>query len=220
MKICFIVGAGEYSGRFVPESDTYIIAADAGYKSLEANEIKPDLIVGDFDSLGEIPKQKNVITVPAEKNETDMSLAIKHGLEQGCNIFIIDGGTGGRLDHTIANIQLLKEIKKNNAYGILLGKDICITAITNESLSFAAGATGIISVFTIGEAAKGVTLNGLKYPLNNYTMTDNNPIGVSNEFTGKPATVSVKTGTVLITWTETPVTVTFDKNVRITVNVS
>ena len=190
-KICYIVGAGEYSGRFVPSSDIYTIAADAGFLTLQANKIKPDLIVGDFDSLGEIPKNGNIITVPAEKNETDMSLAIRHGLGHGCNIFIVDGGIGGRLDHTIANIQLLKEIRQNNAYGVLLGKDICITAITNESLSFAAGADGIISVFTIGEVAGGVTLKGLKYPLNNYTMTDNNPIGVSNEFTGAPAEITV-----------------------------
>ena len=217
MKVCYIVGAGEYSGRFVPPGDTYIIAADAGFITLQNNDIKPDLIVGDFDSLGEIPKHGNIITVPAEKNETDMSLAIRHGLEHGCNIFIIDGGIGGRLDHTVANIQLLKEIRLSNAYGILLGKEISITAITNESLGFAAGATGIISVFTIGDAAGGVTLGGLKYPLNNYTMTDNNPIGVSNEFTGAPAVVTVKDGTVIVTWVDTSVTIMFENGERITI---
>ena len=217
MKICYIVGAGDYSGRFVPMSDTYIIAADAGYKVLKENSIEPNLVVGDFDSMGEMPKHPNIIAVLAEKNETDMSLAIRHGLEHGCNVFIIDGGIGGRLDHTIANIQLLKEIRQNKAHGILLGCDTCITAITNETLKFAAGATGIISVFTIGEIAEGVTLDGLKYPLNYYTMTDNNPIGVSNEFTGKPATVSVQSGTVIVTWAEAPVTITFENGEQITI---
>jgi len=217
MKVCYIVGAGEYSDRFVPTSDMYIIAADAGYKILRENGIEPNLVVGDFDSMGEMPKHPNIIAVLAEKNETDMSLAIKHGLEHSCNVFIIDGGIGGRLDHTIANIQLLKELRQNKAHGILLGKDICITVITNESLNFEAGATGMISVFTLGEVAEGVTLDGLKYPLNYYTMTDNNPIGVSNEFTGKPARIFVQNGTVIITWTEAPVTITFENNEQITI---
>jgi thiamine pyrophosphokinase len=194
------MGAGEYSGRKVPLASAYIIAADAGYETLIAKGISPDLVVGDFDSLKSLPEHPNIITVPAEKNDTDTSLAIKEGLARGFKTFIVDGGTGGRLDHTFANIQLLKEIAQNDANGILLGKDICLTAIANQTISFKPVAKGFISVFAFGEKAEGVTLEGLKYKLDNATLTDNYPIGTSNEFIGKPATISVRSGTLLITW--------------------
>ena len=216
-SICFIVGAGEYSGRYTPNDDTYIIAADAGYTTLVENGIKPNLVVGDFDSLGAAPDFDNIITVPAEKNDTDMSLAIKQGLAYGCRIFIIDGGIGGRLDHTLANIQLLKEINKFSAYGIMLGIDSCITTITNEVISIDPSKNGIISVFALGNVAHGVTLEGLKYPLDDFTMTDNYPIGVSNEFTKSPARISVKEGTLLICWESQSVKITY-KNLPISIS--
>ena len=204
------MGAGEYSSRFVPDNNVYIIAADAGFKTLNDRGIEPDLVVGDFDSLDVIPDHPNILRVPAEKNDTDMSLAIKQGLSNGVKVFIIDGGLSGRLDHTIANIQLLKKINQSKAHGLLLGKDVCITTITGESVTLEADAGSIISVFTIGNKAEGVTLEGLKYPLSNYTMTDSYPIGVSNEFTGQPAVITVKQGTLMITSTGIPVTITFD----------
>ena len=216
-SICYIVGAGEYSSRFRPDENSYILAADAGYSALIENGIKPDLLVGDYDSLVPVPDFANKITVPAEKNDTDMALAVRLGLEAGYKLFIINGGIGGRLDHTLSNIQLLKELNLNKSYGILLGKDICITAITNDTLEIKPGTNGVISVFTLGEKAEGVTLEGLKYPLDNYTMVDNYPIGVSNEFTGKPARIFVQNGTVIITWTEAPVTITFENNEQITI---
>jgi len=208
-SICFIVGAGEYSGRYTPDDDTYIIAADAGYMSLLDNGIRPDLVVGDFDSLGAAPDFDNIVTVPAEKNDTDMALAIKQGLAYGCKVFIIDGGIGGRLDHTLANIQLLKELNLHDAYGILLGIDSCITSITNGVIDFEPSRHGLISVFTLGNIADGVTLAGLKYPLDDYTMTDNYPIGVSNEFTDSSARISVKQGTLLICWESQPLIIKY-----------
>ena len=217
-KTCFIVGAGEYSECFVPDESTYIIAADAGYETLISTGINPDLVVGDFDSVKNMPVHSNIITVPTEKNDTDMSLAIKHGLSHGCKTFIIDGGLGGRLDHTIANIQLLKMLSLNNAVGVLLGKELCLTAITNSQLEFNNGLAGIVSVFTPGEKAEGVTLKGLKYPLDNYTLTDTYPIGVSNEFTDNINTsghVSVQNGTLIITWTTQPCALTFNSKATI-----
>jgi len=148
-----------------------------------------------------VPDHPNIAKFPPEKDDTDMLLAIKHGLAHGCETFIIDGGLGGRLDHTLANIQLLKYIAQNEARGYLLGHDVCITAVANGSVEFTAGASGYISVFSAGDKAEGVTITGLKYPLENATLTGDYPLGVSNEFTGAPATVAVQSGTIIVTWT-------------------
>ena len=211
---CYIVGAGEFSGRFLLSGDEYVIAADAGYAVLMGNGIMPDLVVGDFDSLGIVPEHPNLVSSPGEKDDTDMLIAVREGLARGYKSFIIDGALGGRLDHTLANIQILKMLAQNSAYGVLLGHDICVTAIANGTVSFAPAASGVISVFACGDKAEGVTLTGLKYNLSNAALTDCYPIGVSNEFTGEPATVTVKSGTLIITWTGSPFSLNSEFGIR------
>ncbi|MDR0490877.1 MAG: thiamine diphosphokinase [Oscillospiraceae bacterium] len=195
---CYIVGAGEFCGRDLPGQGDYIIAADGGYAQLAARGITPDVVIGDFDSLGGPPKHPNILRSPAEKDDTDMMLAVKEGLARGYETFVIDGGLGGRLDHTLANIQTLVYIANNGARGYLLGRGECVTAVTDGSISFEAGASGLISVFCAGRRAEGVTLTGLKYPLDGAVLTNDCPIGVSNEFTGEAATIEVRKGTVVI----------------------
>jgi len=201
---CYIAGAGEFSGRILPERGDFVIAADAGYLELVSRSITPDLVVGDFDSLGRIPENASIALSPAEKDDTDLMLAVKQGLARGYTTFIIDGVLGGRLDHTMANIQILAYIANKGAQGLLLGRDICMTAISNATVKFISGACGYISVFSAGSVADGVTMDGLKYTLINSTLTYDNPIGVSNEFTGMPATISVKNGVIIIAWTGEP----------------
>ena len=198
---CYIVGAGDFSNLYQPGQDDFIIAADAGFKELISGGVTPDLVVGDFDSLGSAPAHPLIEISKAEKDDTDMMLAVKQGLKRGFKTFIIDGGLGGRMDQTYANFQILTFIARNCARGILLGRDMCATAIKNGTIEFLPGATGYISVFSAGERAGGVTLTGLKYPLRNAELTNGYPLGVSNEFTGAPATVTVCDGTLIIIWT-------------------
>jgi len=197
---CFIVGAGEFSCRVLPSKHDYIIAADGGYSELIARGITPDIVIGDFDSLGHVPEHPNIAQYQADKDDTDMMLAVKHGLAKGCSIFVIDGGLGGRLDHTLANIQILAHIAQSGARGYLIGRDICVTAVKDGAVRFAPGLSSRISVFCAGDKAEGVMLDGLKYPLDGATLTCDYPVGVSNEFTGAPATVAVRSGTLIITW--------------------
>jgi len=206
-KRCYIAGAGEYCENILPKADDYVIAADNGYTALLSHEITPDMIIGDFDSLhpdlmDTLSKHPNVIKSPAEKDDTDMMLAVKQGLKLGFKTFIINGGLGGRLDQTLANMQILVNIAENDARGILVGNTACATAVRNDEIMFATSATQgrTISIFSAGDMAEGVTLKGLKYPLNNATLTKDDPIGVSNEFTDTPAVVSVENGTLLIIW--------------------
>ena len=198
-NVCFVVGAGEnYGLDVVPHKGDMTIAADAGLRYLEQKEIAADLVIGDFDSLRFKPQHKNVIELNPEKDITDMRAAVHEGIKAGYDLFYIYCGMGGRIDHTIANIQLLSELSKSGKQGFLVGRDNIITAITDRSLSFLSGISGFISVFSYSELSKGVCLDGLKYELDNAELTNDFPLGVSNEFTGKESKIRVKKGTLLI----------------------
>jgi len=213
-KRCYIAGAGEFDENVLPVDGDYIIAADGGYAALTSHGITPDLIVGDFDSLpadlsDAVEKHPNVIRSNAEKDDTDMMLAVRQGLERGFKTFIINGGLGGRLDQTLANIHILEYIANRDACGTLVGHDAHITVIKDKELHITPNSNqnSIVSIFCAGDKAEGITLRGLKYPLTNATLTSDNPIGISNETTGKPAKISVENGTVIIIYDGSKVTI-------------
>jgi len=208
-KRCYIAGAGEFCENRLPEDGDYIIAADGGYAMLNKLGITPDLIVGDFDSLGGYPvllntlaDHPNVLKSPVEKDDTDMMLAVKEGLSRGFKSFTINGGLGGRLDQTLANIQILAYLTEHGALGILLGRECDIIAVMNGTIKFfpEKSQSGTVSVFCHGETAEGVTLNGVKYPLENATLSCKYPIGVSNEFIGENAAISVKKSILIVVY--------------------
>ena len=200
MGKCIIFCAAGFDGLTQPiEPGDYVLAADGGLRHLQALSIKPDGILGDFDSLGYVPEGAAVF--PVEKDDTDAMLAVRHGLEKGFREFVIYGGLDGqRLDHTIANYQTLHFLTQNDARGYLVGKDYMVTAIRNDSIRFSETAEGILSLFCLGPAAQGVSIRGLQYPLENGMLTSDFPLGVSNHFTGKPVEISVADGSLLIMW--------------------
>lgn len=196
MGICYIVGSMADGYRVYKKYGDLVIAVDAGYKNLKG--VKPDLVMGDFDSLGFIPNGENIITFPVAKDDTDTLLAVKEGLKRGYKTFVISGGLGGRLDHTMANIQTLAFLAERGARGYLVSENEFVTVIKDTSIEFDKEHSGNISVFALSDKAEGVTLEGLKYPLYNATLTPTFPIGVSNSFTGKTSKVTVKNGMLLI----------------------
>lgn len=200
MTKCVIFCAAEFDSLAQPlEKDDLIIAADDGLRHLQRLDIHPDVILGDFDSLGYIPEGANVF--PVEKDDTDAMLAIRHGLKLGFREFIIYGGMGGsRLDHTVANLQSLQYLAEHGARGYLVSQDYLITVMKEETVAFPPSAEGILSVFCLGADAEGVTLTGLQYPLTNGTLTSSFPLGASNHFTGQAATVTVEKGCLLLIW--------------------
>ena len=202
--ICYIVGARE-PGRIsiTNRANALLIAADGGLRYLGEQNITPDLIVGDFDSLGHVPAGKNILLHPVEKDDTDTMLAVKLGLERGCRVFVLYGCTGGRPDHTYANYQTLLYLARCGARGYLVGEDWVCCAIENGAITFPPTLSGTVSVFCPDGEAQGVELRGLYYTLENGTLTSGFPLGVSNHFTGERAVISVKTGSLLIMWEET-----------------
>ena len=200
--VCFIVGAGIVAPtlRLSPAPDDLLIAADGGLSAVELMGLTPHLVIGDFDSLGSTPTHPNTVVLPTEKDDTDMFAALKLGLDRGYRRFALYGGTGGRLAHTLANLQLLTHLAQQDCRGFLIGEGTVTTAVYRSTLSFPAYMSGYLSLFCPGEPARGVTLTGLKYPLTDATLTSDIPLGVSNEFTGVPARVTVREGTLLALW--------------------
>jgi thiamine pyrophosphokinase len=134
------------------------------------------------------------------KDDTDMALAVELGIERGCRDFYIYGGLGGRLDHTLANIQLIVRLARRGYSAFLISARETITAIYNGGIRFPADYEGTISVFAYGGIATGVTETGLLYKLIDAKVFDDVTIGVSNEYTGIPSCVEVKSGTIIVMW--------------------
>ena len=196
MRNCVIFCAGAFHGLAEPVDGT-VIAADGGLRHLGQLGLTADVIIGDFDSLGYVPQNANVF--PVEKDDTDAMLAVRKGLELGCDRFVLYGALEGpRLDHTVANFQTLQFLADRGAQGFLVGKDTVVTVIKNGSLVLPALQEGIVSVFCMGRDAVGVTIEGLQYPLENGMLSAGFPLGVSNHFVGKEAKISVEDGSLLV----------------------
>jgi len=200
MKTCIIFCAAEFDCLAAPiGKEDYILAADGGLRHLEKLGLRPNGIIGDFDSLGYVPEGAEVF--PVEKDDTDAMLAARKGLELGFREFLFYGSLDGpRLDHTIANFQTLQYLADRGARGCLIGNDYIVTVLKDGSLTFPADSTGILSVFCLGADAEGVTIRGAKYELKDGILTAGFPLGVSNHFVGKEVTVSVEKGSILLLW--------------------
>jgi len=175
----------------------FVIAVDGGLRYLKELKITPDLIIGDFDSLGYVPDKGNIIELSTEKDDTDTMAAVRVGFDMGFSDFYIHFGMGGRLDHTMANIQTLAFIQQNGGFGLLFGvKEGAV--LVDRSIGFSEHMRGYISVFSYTNEASGVSLEGLKYELKDGVMTNSFPMGCSNEFVGQKSRISVKEGILMI----------------------
>ncbi len=214
MKKCVIIGAGACDVQWLKKElilgeKDLCIAADGGLDYLSEIGLIPDIVLGDMDSLdneemleaSHADSRFRVKRLPVEKDDTDMLAAIKEGLAAGYQQFALYGALGGRLDHTLANIQCLLYLRNRGAKGIIVSDDVTLMLVRNESITFSADYARKgkrISVFAFGGDAYGVSEKGLKYLLDNVTVALEFPIGVSNEFTGEDAEIEVKNGMLLI----------------------
>ena len=197
---CVIFCAGEFGGLAEPlREDALVIAADGGLRHTQALGIRPDIVLGDFDSLGFVPDRAE--KYPVEKDDTDAMLAARRGLELGYREFLFYASLDGpRLDHTLANLQTLRFLADRGATGTLVGLRQQVTLLRNGTLTLPAREKGDISLFAFGGNAAGVSIRGLKYELEEGTLTPSFPLGVSNSFIGKSVEISVEDGDILIVY--------------------
>ncbi len=197
---CYIFGAMPVDKfDFKINENDIVIAADSGIINAQKFNIKPDYIIGDFDSLGYAPSDNNTIIHPIEKDDTDTMLAVKLGLEKGFKNFHIFGGIGGRLDHTYANIQTATYVAENGGNAVFYGDNENFSVIKNNKLTFKKENKGNISIFAL-EECQNVNIKGTYYELENGNLSINFPLGTSNKFNDNEATISVEKGKLLIIW--------------------
>lgn len=205
--ICYIYGAGTYYSDScpIPNKNDIVIAADGGYDFLKKINIRPHILMGDFDSLTEISDILiETITFPSRKDYTDMALAVNEGITRGYTTFAIYGGCGGRIDHTLANIQLLAETATKGCRAFLYADSYVITAIKDNSFNISdfpfitPKKSGYISVFSHSDISENVTISGLSYETECITLNNCTVLGTSNEYLNKPFTISVGCGTLII----------------------
>lgn len=206
---CIIVCAGRFLGEAIEKKEgDLLIAADNGLTYLSRQGLVPDLVIGDYDSLEEAGKgvlaamQKDhpeqVITLPVEKDDTDTLAAVREGLSRGYRSFVLYGALGGRLDHTMANLQTLNFIKDAGGNGEIREGDLSVFLVRNETVEIPAGPAGNFALFAVDPEIHGVTERGMKYEANGLTITNRFPIGCSNHlFAEKKASVTVEDGTAL-----------------------
>lgn len=199
-KLCCIIGAGDITNTTINIPDgAFVISADGGYQYLADLGITPDLAMGDFDSLGYVPDNTEIIVFPCAKDYPDMMLAVLEAVKRGYDDILIYGAMGGRLDHTIGNLQMLCAFSQKRIRVKLVDNDVVVTAITDSYMELAARNKGTVSVFAFAcDYADGVSIEGLKYQLTDSILKANEPLGVSNEFIGKSARISVRNGTLII----------------------
>lgn len=200
MKTCYIVGAGDCASlTFEKQPADLVIAADGGLRYLEQAGITPDLVLGDFDSLGYVPQAESILQLPVEKDLTDLQAAVNYARERGYCRFRFYGALGGnRISHSIANLQMLCALAEANCDAEMVDPHCRALALHSGTLCLPAQEHGFVSVFAGNDHCLGVTIHGLKYPLKNHTLDQRFPLGVSNEFVGLPAELSVQDGTLLI----------------------
>lgn len=198
MNCCVIFGGGDLNADSVNiPKGAAVIAADSGYRHCLRLGIVPDLILGDFDSLdAELPQEIEIIRSPAEKDDTDMLLAVKTGFERGFELFVMYGALGGRISHTMANIQALEYISERGGKGVIMGDGCVILLQTEGKADYVNEGYRYISLFAVTESAE-VAAEGVKYS-GDLDLTRDFPLGVSNEFSAKTAKITVKSGKILV----------------------
>ena len=201
MKTCVIIAGGDLPGTIEIPEQTLVICADCGLRHARRLGIVPDVIVGDFDSYTEeLPAGCEILRLPVEKDVTDTMQAVLYGEERGCRVFHIYGVFGGaRIDHSLANIQMLHTMQTRGLKGVLHhGGTTVETQSPEEGTRRYARFDGDFSVFSLTDKSEGVTIRGCKYPAERITLQNCFPLGVSNCITADFAEISVEKGLLLI----------------------
>lgn len=203
-KQCMIIGAsplanGKIFDEFNP-SDYFVICADGGYATAQKYNIKVDCTVGDFDSLGEVPTDKNVTVLPTEKDVTDTMYAVMLALKNGYEHFVLIGCLSGhREDHSIANYNVLLYLANKSVFAVMANEHTKVFVLKNCKLRVTKQKNSILSVFPFACSECNVSYSGLKYPMKNETLLAGGEImGVSNEIISDEASVTIHNGNALV----------------------
>ncbi len=179
--------------------DALVLCADGGALHAAALGLRPDFLIGDWDSGGKESGQVPCMTLPAEKDFTDLQAAVSHALSLGAEELLLCGCTGGRLDHTASNLMLLEWIAARGGRAIIVDGDNEARLLAEETLRLTNRPPyRYLSLIPLDTRVEGVTLEGVKYPLQNAALTRGDTFTVSNEPAGEEMTLTVGRGHALL----------------------
>ena len=202
----FIYTGGTVYDEYVPqrpEGEDLVICADAGYLSACRMGIKPHVMLGDFDTLGEpkVPDGVECLRLPTEKDMTDTQYAVDLALSRGADEIVIVGGLEGRIDHTLSLLAITEALwmrKERRIHAILTNGKNRVRFIRDSGVILPKSQYRYFSLIAADERVKGITLEGCKYPLKNKTLTRVRQWAISNEIEGNCALVEVRRGGVFV----------------------
>ena len=185
IKKCLIISGApeseiEYYNDYI--DGRFVISADSGYNKCAKLDIKPDLIIGDFDSSDVPDTDIKTIILPVRKDDTDTFFAVKYAIKQGFNDLVILGGIGSRFDHTYCNVLALNYCFERNVKAVLINKD----------------KYNYFSFYAFLEDCIKLTTRGTQYDLTDYDLTVKCPLAQSNSFKDDNITVSYESGKLLL----------------------
>ena len=206
----FIFTGGEIVADAIterPQKDDLTIAADAGLLNAKSFGVKPQILIGDFDSLG-IPDPKaadEIIQLPPEKDDTDTQLAVKTALERGADEIVIVGGLWGRLDHTLSNLAILENLDASHIRARITDGRNRARFLRNNGVILPRDGFRYLSILAADPVVKGVSVDGCKYPLERAKLFRTNQYAVSNEIVGNCALIEIRRGGVWIIESNDPI---------------
>ena len=195
---CVIIGGADIKEYekikdYITDGD-FIICCDCGMRHTEKLLVKPDLIVGDFDSSENPDLDVETIVLPREKDDTDTVFAVKEAVKRGFEKFLLVGVIGERFDHSMGNVSILLYLDSQGKFAKIVD-DFSEMEIVSDKVSYVDGSFKYFSLLNISGIADGITVRGAKYPLENASVSCEYQYGISNEvLPGETAEISVKNG--------------------------
>ena len=198
----FIFTGGEIFAEYIeerPAEGDLVIAADSGYKNAEKLGAHTNILIGDFDSLSDIPDGVDEIKrVPVEKDLTDTQIAVETAIERGADEIVIVGSTAGRFDHALSTMAILENYWGKRIPMYIVNGQNRVRFIRNSGFIVVRSKYKYFSVIAADEKVKGVSIEGGKYPLVNKTLERKHQFAVSNEIVKNAALINVKKGGIYI----------------------
>lgn len=197
VRTVLVLAGGEATPKEARTAATdadFVITADGGFDLARAAGIHVDLLLGDLDSLSLVPKDVPILRVPREKDATDLELALDHAVAMNPERIVVVGAFGARLDHTLANANLLE---KYDLPIVLFHAGVRVYLV-GRKVEIPASCGDLVSLIPLTTEARGIFTQGLRYPLHDGVLFRASTRGVSNEVVSLPCTVEVRAGKLLL----------------------
>lgn len=204
---CVVIAGGDIDNgpsyrEWIKTAD-FVIVADGGSRHLQALGLKPDLLLGDFDSIDSLEvfqeqwPEARIESFPARKDYTDSELAVRKAIEMAPDAITVLGCIGSRMDHTLATLFLLKKIREAGIEGLMINEKNRILYVDGRGV--VTGTPGeTVSIVPVYGDVRGITIRGFEYPLDNATLRFGSSTGVSNVLEGERGEISIRQGAALV----------------------